>query len=310
MNYKLLLCFFILFLVSCTKITVTTPVFDVTTEKTSFAKGERVLFNISGDPNLITFFSGEPLNNYAYKDGRIILPDRLTASFTTGIAYGTQPDLLSVWVSKDFNGIYTIDNVLKATWSNNITKDFAMAPKSYNSSSSSKVMKSGELDLYPEADTSKPFYLAFRYYKLPDAIAGTQRNWFVRSVDVQLGNILGSTQVSKTGDFEIVYDEHFTDPTLMNNTITSTTMTIRAPSALGGDTVQVWAISNPIIFDKINYGPDRGIPLKGYRDDAVRTYEYIFKTPGTYTVTFVAKNSNIYGSSPDIVKQIPITITP
>lgn len=294
---------------SCTKIDVSDPYFEVSTSAKSYKVGDRVVFSISGSPDLINFFSGEPLRQYEYKDGRVINPDRLLASFSTNIIYGTQPNLLSVWVSSDFNGKYTIDDVLKATWSDSLTKGFTLAPNSMNSAAAAQAVKSGTLDLISQVKPDKPFFIAFKYYKYPDALRGTQRNWLIRSMEITGGNFLGSTSVSKIADYKLVYDKHFTDSSLMNSSITSSLITLRVPNTMPLDTVQVWAISNPILLQSYENGPDRGVPVKGFRDDAVRAYEYIFNTPGNYTVTFVARNSNVYGESSEISKQIELSIT-
>lgn len=297
-------------LFSCTKQGVDTPQFDVTTEKTTYKAGESVVFNLEGDAEIISFYSGEPLLDYEFKTSRVIAPDYMNVSFTTGVAYGTHPDLLSVWVSNDFNGKYTIDDVLAATWTNDITKNFVLAPNSMNSTSSALSVPSGVIDIKSAAvDKTKPIYLAFRYYKTPDAVGGTQRNWFVRSLKIETGTILGSQVFSDQRQLTLVYDKHFTDESLKNSSLSSSSMTIRVPSALPNDTVQVWAISPPLSAADFENGPDRPIPIRGYRDEVIKTYEYVYNTPGTYTAVFVAKNANIYGDSEERVKKITITVT-
>lgn len=296
---------------SCMKNEVVMPDFNVTTEKSTYKAGENVRFNLSGNAEVISFYSGEPLKDYKYKGGRIISPDYVNVSFSTGVAYGTHPDLLSVWVSSDFNGKYTINDVLAATWKNDITKNFVLAPNSMNSTSSALSVPSGMLDIKSAlVDKSKPLYFAYKYYKLPDSIGGTQRNWFVRSLKIESGNILGTQVFSDMKNLNLVYDNHFTDSSLKNSTLSSSSMTIRAPGSLTKDTLQVWAITPAINVADFENGPDKPVPVRGYRDEVKNTYEYVFTKPGTYNVVFVAKNSNIYGNSPEIVREIPITITP
>ena len=300
---------FLLF--SCTKPGVVTPEFNVSTEKSTYKVGENVVFNLSGNAQVISFFSGEPLKDYAFKNDRIIQPGFLNVSFSTGVAYGTHPDLLSVWVSNDFNGKYTMEDVLAATWTKDISKDFILAPNSMNSTATASSVPSGVVDIKAAAvDKTKPLYLAFRYYKTPDAVGGTQRNWFVRNLNIQTGTILG-TQVlfSDTRNLNLIYDHNFTTDALKNSTLSSSSMTIRVPSTLPNDTVQVWAITPPLSVADFDNGPDRPVPIRGYRDETLKTYEYVFNKPGTYNVVFVAKNSNIYGESGEIIRQIPITIT-
>src|SRR5690606_29211857 len=112
----LMLLFSCFLLTACTKVEVVEPDFEVTTTASTYKVNEEVVFNFTGDPDQLVFYSGEVLNDYAFKDGRILEANGLTASFSSHVAYGTHPDLLSVWVSTDFNGKYTIEDVHAATW--------------------------------------------------------------------------------------------------------------------------------------------------------------------------------------------------
>src|SRR5690606_4742085 len=100
---------------ACAKVEVSAPDFEVVTEQQTIQAGSDVTFKFSGDPDQITFYSGEPLNDYAYKDGRVLNINSLLASFRSNVQYGTQRDLLSVWLSSDYNGGGTIEDVRAAT---------------------------------------------------------------------------------------------------------------------------------------------------------------------------------------------------
>lgn len=44
------------------------PEFEVTTEQTTYQKGKPVVFNLLGDPQSLSFYSGEVGYNYALRD--------------------------------------------------------------------------------------------------------------------------------------------------------------------------------------------------------------------------------------------------
>lgn len=310
-NYLLIACVSVL-VFSCQKPGVFTPEFTVQADKTSYKAGESVSFTLNGNADFISFFSGEPLSDYAFKNERIIQPDFINVSFTTGVAYGNHPDMLSVWISNDFNGDYTPEGINAATWSNAITKDFVIAPNSMNSTSVAQAVPAGTIDIKAAAvDKTKPIYLGFKLRKFPDSDpkGGTQRNWFVRSLKIETGTLLGSELFSDMRNLKLVYDSKLNTPALQTSSLSSTSMTIRVPSSLPDDTLVNWAISPPLSANEFDNGPDRPVPIRGYRDETIKTYEYVYYTPGTYNVVFVARNSNIYGSTEEIVRTIPITIT-
>ncbi|MFA4867717.1 MAG: DUF5017 domain-containing protein [Pedobacter sp.] len=311
------------YLSACNKVEVEAPSFDVQVSSATYKVGQEVNFNFTGDADQITFFSGEMLNDYNFKDGRKENIKSVTAEFATNVQYGTQPDLLSVWVSTDFSGIYSYNEVTKATWKNEVTKNYKFAPQSQNTSAVASAVNSGKLDLISEFEEGKPLYIAFRYKKKPDAEAGTQRNWFIRNIDVS--TITDVTENPKplfggTG-FKIVYDYNFpdifTDPSLLNTAIhnssvnpTSGLITLRVPNSLGTVNSEVWAISPAMTLgSSIDLGPDRGIPVKGFKNLKSENFSHIYLEEGTYTATFVASNSNTYGEQ-KVVKQVTITITP
>lgn len=295
--------------IACAKVEVDRPQFEVTTEKYTVAPGEDVTFRFTGDPDQITFYSGEKLNDFAYRDGRVVSVSNLFASFQTNVRYGSQPDLLSAWLSTDYNGGGTIEDVRNATWSDELTRQFVFAPHSQNSNSTADAVSSGELDLNSAVEEGKPLYLAFRYKKKPDSEGGTQRNWFIRAFSVKAETILGSNEIVGTKSLGLVFDENATTDELKTSYLEPDIprWTVRAPSALGNLNVEVWLITPPIDMSDINVGPDRGIPIKGFRDLKMEEYTYRYKEPGTYIAAFAATNSNIYGED-QVVRKITIEV--
>ena len=113
--FGLLLCSLILG--ACNKVEVATPDFEVSTLTKSVKAGEELTFQFTGDPDQISFYSGEPLSDYTFKSGRTVSTEGLDLSFTTTVQYGAQKDQLSILYSTDFSGNYTLEDIRKATCS-------------------------------------------------------------------------------------------------------------------------------------------------------------------------------------------------
>ncbi|HEY0667952.1 MAG TPA: DUF5017 domain-containing protein [Sphingobacteriaceae bacterium] len=287
--------------------------FDVKTDATVYKVGEKVTFNLTGNPLQITFYSGEPGRIHEYRSGRVLGVEKLFGSFATNVAYGSQPDLLSVWVSSNFNGKYTIEDIKAATWKNNVSKNFKLAPHSMSSTSASLAVSSGVLDLTGETEPGKPLYFAFRYKKKPDAEAGTQRNWLIRNILIEGSTILGDTPLANGNNFNLVYDENFHPDSTADRTSgisSSGVITLRAPSLpnpIGAKNIEVWAVSKAINTSEVNVGSDLAEPIKGYSNVPIHKHEYVYNTPGTYRVTFVASNKTAEENE-EVVKHIDIKI--
>ena len=96
------------------------PSFEVTLPGSVFKVGEPVAFSLSGNPDIISFYSGEAGNAYEYKDKDRITPAEMTLSFTTLASSGTagypNPAMAPISYSTDFDGDYTEEGVRRATW--------------------------------------------------------------------------------------------------------------------------------------------------------------------------------------------------
>ena len=103
---------------------------DVTTDATTYKAGQEITFNIikGGYADVISFYSGETLHEYAFKDGRTIDVKGVgaTMAFTSSVQLGTQANQLFVMASTDFNGDYSsLAKIKAATWTD-ITSRFAL----------------------------------------------------------------------------------------------------------------------------------------------------------------------------------------
>ena len=265
-NYYILLAG-MLIMASCDKeIAVTeTPAFDVSAERTTFKVGEEIKFNIKGgDADIISFYSGETLKDYASKDGRIIdvKGAGATMAFTSSVQTGTQANQLTVLASTDFNGDYsTLAKVKTATWTD-ITGRFLLG-------SSAAFLTSKTIDISDLITAGKPIYIAFKYVTKPQATNGLARMWYIQSFaltsNAKLDNTisLNLTDQSRAG-FRIVDENKANAPA--QSSITSTRVTLYGNIYIYAGLPQ-FDPSNPI-FDPLNPIYDPKSPL--YKPTAVR----------------------------------------
>lgn len=164
---------------SCSKeIDVDSPDFDVTTTASSYTAGQPVSFKVTGNAQVISFYSGETLKDYAFKDGRSVnvANGGLTMQFSSSLQVGTQTNQLSILASSDFNGDYsTVTSVKAATWTD-ITNRFTLGTTATFVSSGAPPT-----DLSDLLVAGKPLYIAFRYITKPQATDGLARQYFIQS---------------------------------------------------------------------------------------------------------------------------------
>ena len=102
-------------IVGCNKDEVAENYFTVSTEKTTYKKGEIINFNFSGNPDFISFYSGELGFNYENKD-RNILNGKVELRFSTYMQSGMQLNSLQLLTSSNFNGSFTKVGLKTGTW--------------------------------------------------------------------------------------------------------------------------------------------------------------------------------------------------
>lgn len=173
---------------ACSKKNDVKPVtFDVTSTKngtttTSFSTQDTVQFNFTGNPDMITYFSGETGKRYEFKD-RTNATGIPQLQFNTIRATGAQTNSLSLLVSTDFKGIVantiygiltrdtatTNANIASATWTD-------ITSRATLSTGATAAVSSGVVDLSDFLTQAKPVYIAFKY----NATAGTiQNKWTI-----------------------------------------------------------------------------------------------------------------------------------
>lgn len=302
---------------SCDRIeSVDAPSFEVYSEKDIYQVGDSVKFTFSGDPDIISFYSGEMGNDYDYVNGRIAEPDYFI-NFETQSQNGLQSDQMRILVSADFNGDYSIEGVNTATWTD-ITDRFTMAPPSNGSAYMSSDLGSFK-DLLSAASDTTTLYFAVKQNTLDQEVHG-------------LGNLNRLRYFTITSMYETLNTklyEHagfgwtlFSTPNkqpgraALENTYTimmrnSWWRPGNNPDGIDyyRENTEDWAVSSPIAIPRLlDMGPDKSKSIKGINDVKLNDYIHIYNNPGVYKVVFKSINANVDSYKED-VKELTITVT-
>ena len=281
--------------------------FNVTTDSVSYKAGTSVRFAFQGgEAQDISFYSGETLKEYDYKDAHLVDVTGQTAllAFSTAVNLGTQLNQLYVMASTDFKGDYSSITAIKAATWTDITARFK-----YGTSTTFLATSADVTDLLV---AGKPLYIAFKYVTKPQAVNGVARQWSIQSLTLTSGKKLNNTVALTLADepgaaFQLVDQNPTTAPAL--STITSAKITLQGNNYTNANdpTSENWAISTGINIDKVNLGPDLSTALKGMTSAALKEYRYVYATPGTYKAVFTASNNSI-NETKQTSKTINLTI--
>jgi hypothetical protein len=292
--YLLLLA--VLALSSCKKMTTVEPEFDVITAKTTFKVGEPVVFNFTGNPDLLSVYRGIPGENYDFRQ-RVTADGTPQLNFTSYLLVPGQANSLRLMASGNFNGTYTPAGVAAATWTD-ITSRATLSTGADNTAS-------GNIDLSDFKNT-KPIYFAFKYQAVNSPTL-KQPNWAIRTFNVNNvltdGRTAAISTIAQTGwvavdvkNPSVVWGVPATGQVTISGTATDATP----------DDNEDWIITRP--YDLTATSADVGLGLKN-ATTTLNSYSYTYTAAGTYTVTFIAANSTL-DEQKTIVKQLKITIEP
>lgn len=329
----------ILMLTACEKSIDEKPVsFDVISTRTNgeasatFKTTDTIVYKFSGQPDVVTFYSGTVGQRYEFKD-RITAKGVPQLQFTSIRANGTQNNSLQLMISTDFKGVVaksknnlgvitrdtaaTNANIANAKWTD-ISSRAAW--------SDGAATASGVIDLSDFLAEGKPVFIAFKYNA---AIGSIQNKWTINTLSLKnvledqtvytQANFASSTQsitnygVNTPGlGWLSVYDESLNTKkygwVYTSGAGTSGSLVITGATTVAAATVtaEAWAIMGPVDLRKVS--PDAGIAIKEISAQ-VKSYSSkpAYADEGTYKATFVASNNTVDGSSV-AVKQLPITI--
>lgn len=291
------------FLASCKKDkNVEEPEFEVTVRSSTVKVGDPVTFYISGNPDLISFWSGEKTHVYSNAAVSSERGVKQWVQFESQSA-GTQPNNLKLMISKDFSGTYDAENIAKATWTDITNRVPVWATNSTR-------VRSGEVDLrdFSTEQNNKPIYIGLHYNSPKNTLDPTR--WIL--VNFQVHNVLANgitTTFAPSLASSLFKPVYLKDQTYKWD-IGSGMISPNPP--IGAEEHESWAISGPIDLNRVgtaDFANTSDGLLKGISDAPVREYSYNFLAAGKYTVTFVASNVSLKDKK-TIVKNLEITVTP
>ena len=266
--------------------------FDVTVNTTTLPAGDTLRFGFTGNPDVISFYPGEPGRRFEYRN-RTSADGTPSLRFRTTRANGSQANSLALLVSNDFKGVLvkdtatTISQINSAAWTDISTRA---------SFSSGTLTPSGTIDLSDFSAQHKPVFIAFKY----TGVAGTTQNkWTIDSFAVTNTLADGTKYVianmnaynsAYTNYGVTTYSPGFFACKVNNNynwSVGSTSLVITGATSAGAATApaEAWVIIGPIDLRKVT--PDAGVSIKTVSQtpgDLLYMYKYI--APGTYQAVF------------------------
>ncbi len=273
---------------SCERNEVSSPDFEVTTISDTVKVGEPIVFNFKGNPNNITFYSGEVGKKFEFRN-RVYAPDnKLSLRFTSLVQSGVINNL-SLLVSNDFSGIADTNAVKNAHWTN-ISSRAVFSTGSDNT-------PSGTIDFSEFSDSDLPVCMAFRY--TTDVIQA-QNRWVIRTANIESNNQTDGISSLATMATAGWLSVSFKNPTAFWTITSAQLLMAGGNTALDDD----WVISKNFEVKKVN--PDVGTPIKDITTK-LSTYSYKYSTPATYQIAFVVSNITSKGLK-EQVKLLKITV--
>lgn len=276
---------------------------------------EAVSFRMEGHADIISFWSGEEGNDYAWREEDRLYEGEGKMSFSTAFMNGQQwknqassdPDvrLVTLWWSDDFGGNYTPEGVAQAHW-HDISPLFAYATARVDDARDLSVATpSGGVNLrdFLPAGKKGPFWFAFRYHLHPivnpdtdsrsrAVISGFAINLVNEALRVNepivthasagwtFVNIGFNEQDAGDNDSHTVYLPESTTSYLYFNASTYNTAE-RWSWAVS----QAWTPSYTI-----NLGCDYSLGIKSFSESPMRSYTYTYTAPGDYDAVFESRN--------------------
>lgn len=280
--------------------------FQVSVAKATYKLSDSVQFNISGIPDNITFYSGEPGNEYDKRDFFSSDEGTLTLKFNSQTRAGaTLPRNISVLVSTDFNGEYDEENVKAAKWTD-ITSRATMPS---NTASNSDVA-SGVINLDDLKVKGSLMFFAFRYVS-ENPTTTAQRYW-------NMGRLELINKVPENGDFvlastiepalfQILEFQGSDNKWTINTGTAAQHRIIHTANAINTQPDDDWIISRGFDVFQTQGHKKNAVNVKSIASSAINTFSWLYSTPGTYKATFIALNAN-REIQREVVKEVLVTV--
>lgn len=283
--------------------------------------GTPVEFRFSGDPDYLTFYSGEVGKEYRYKERTTVDESEVetsTLQFKLTPQYGKPANILTMYVSTDFPGLdkgnFEADSVLveKHAWEILIpTTDFPSAVKAQDFAIDMKPYLGKRIAIaicYRGQDKSATqSKFTFANMQIINKMSNGQETSFTTTS-------FGFTPVNMLHRHNLA-DQKGMTANRAYGTVTNNTSGIWNfkdmdaffihSSSANTELKYSWLVSNLFVVNACS--PDAGTGLKNITQ-SLDSYQYIYNTPGTYTATFIGTNSN-YKQESSVVHEYTVVVT-
>lgn len=286
-------------------------------------KGTPIEFILSGDPDFLTFFSGEAGSKYEYRERETIDPSQIKSSmlnFSIWFQYGNPSTTLEkhVYISDEFTGLYKDNFEADSLLVEQFEKDGKW--KELVPQSAFPTAAVGNADLATPYSFDMKEYMGKRIaiaicYRGIDNTVAQSKMYFER---MRINNVMTSGQEAEysAGSFgftpiNMKNKWNLKDQTSMTKdreygTVTNNVSGIWNLTGVGGGSFFIhstnandplkysWLVSDLITVNSCS--PDQGTKVKGITQ-RLDKYTYTYNQIGIYNVTFLARNANIDHSS-------------
>ena len=301
--------------------------------------GTSVVFNISGDPDNISFWSGEEGSAYANKDRIVVDTNEVKSStlhFKIWARYGNgdcTKDVLHMYMSENFPGIAGNDFEADAKLMNEFQwTDFASRLTDKDGKNITLPQAPvGNIKQAPEYSVNitdllgKRIAFAFHYQGLKNTAAQPRFEFSQFYIENKMKN--GTTSKLYAGDLgftpiNMQCKENLEDQRGMttNREYGSVTNNVSGiwnltdikngnfaihSSAANKALKNSWLVSNLFVANACS--PDKGLTVKNM-SQSTDSYKYTYTKPGKYTATFIGTNSNFKHES-RVIRELTINVT-
>lgn len=285
-------------------------------------KGTPIEFLLSGDPDFLTFFSGEIGKKYLYRQRETIDPSQIkssTLNFSLWFRYGSF-DMIEkhIYISEDFTGLYK----------NNFEADSLLVEQVEKDGGWKELVKAEDFPtkLVSDAADATPYSFDMTEYmgkRITLAICyrgvdNTKTQPRMNFEQMRISNVLNNGQTTEymAGSFgftpiNMKYKWNLADQSSMTKdreygTVTNNTAGIWNLANIGNGGFFIhssnennplkysWLVSDMITINSCT--PDQGTQIKNV-SQRLDSYTYTYDQIGIYNATFLANNMNMEHSS-------------
>ena len=296
--------------------------FNVTTADSVYSIGDTVIFKISGNPDNISFYSGDSGNNYAFRNqttkngGSVNFSFQIRAS-NDSVYPAINSGAFKVLVSNNFSGNYSTDSIASAansadsalinaaTWTD-VTSRFAIPTSAANWALNTFYITPSVNISDVITNPNNPINIAFKF--------AADTTHYMGSNGISIGSLLLSSKFPDGSgtSFNVVPGGSKSSTWYVTNATNSlyswatSSTQIKFIPKYSPTYTESWAISNAFYPDAAK--PDIAVPIKNITQSPLTTFAYKFQQTGLHKVYFVASNDRVSGSS-QVVREVDVDIT-